>query len=158
MYTGNLGGLSGADAKCQALANAAGLSGTYRAWLSDNTGSPSTRFTKHSGPYVLVNNTVIANGWNDLIKGSLVNPINLTEKNTAPPLGNTSCAGGGFPTVWTNTNTNGTMTSSSHSCSNWASTSGSSYWGKADDKSSSWTAWCSGGICSWVSPLYCFQQ
>jgi hypothetical protein len=31
---------------------AAGLPGTYRAWISDITGSPSTRFTKSTIPYV----------------------------------------------------------------------------------------------------------
>src|SRR5207248_2675590 len=36
MYDGNLGGLAGADAKCQARATAASLSGTYKAWLSDD--------------------------------------------------------------------------------------------------------------------------
>jgi cysteine-rich repeat protein len=36
MYDGNLGGLAGADAKCQALADAANLTGTYMAWISTN--------------------------------------------------------------------------------------------------------------------------
>ena len=31
---GNLGGLSGADARCQSIADGAGLSGTWIAWLS----------------------------------------------------------------------------------------------------------------------------
>src|SRR5215212_6677746 len=35
-YDGNLGGLSGADAKCQGLAAVAGLPGIYKAWLSDD--------------------------------------------------------------------------------------------------------------------------
>ena len=36
-YNGNLGGLTGADAKCQSRAAAAGLTGTYKAWLSSTT-------------------------------------------------------------------------------------------------------------------------
>ena len=36
-YTGDLGGLVGADSKCQALADSAGLDGNYKAWLSTNT-------------------------------------------------------------------------------------------------------------------------
>jgi hypothetical protein len=51
-FTGALGGLIGADQQCAALAGAAGLSGTYRAWLSDDTGSPATRFTPSTVPYV----------------------------------------------------------------------------------------------------------
>jgi cysteine-rich repeat protein len=158
MYTGNMGGLAGADMKCQTLAQAAGLPGTYMAWLSDATGSPSTRMTQSAVPYVLPNGTKIANNWADLIDGNLIAGINLTETNGAPPIGNTSCAGGGFPTVWTDTNTNGTLVAQGSSCSNWSSTNGGSYWGQANQTTGIWTAWCSGGLCSWQSPIYCFQQ
>jgi hypothetical protein len=44
-YNGNLGGLAGADAKCQALAQAAGRRGTYRAYLGATTGDAKSRFT-----------------------------------------------------------------------------------------------------------------
>ena len=37
IYLGNLGGIAGAHSKCQALANAAGISGTFRPWLSSST-------------------------------------------------------------------------------------------------------------------------
>ncbi len=36
-YPGNLGGIAGADAKCQSRADAAGLPGTFKAWISDST-------------------------------------------------------------------------------------------------------------------------
>ena len=55
-FNGNLGGLKGADDKCQAQAeDPASIvpSGTYLAWLSDGTESPDTRFTKSSHPYQL---------------------------------------------------------------------------------------------------------
>lgn len=53
-YTGNLGGLAGADAQCNLLAKAAGLEGSYLAWLSDATESPSTRFNAYEyNTYVL---------------------------------------------------------------------------------------------------------
>ncbi|MCA9638983.1 MAG: DUF4215 domain-containing protein, partial [Myxococcales bacterium] len=74
LYQGNLGGLAGADAKCQARAQAAGLPGTFLAWLSDNTNNPNTRFTKSMGPYVLVNGTKIANNYTDLTDGTLLAP------------------------------------------------------------------------------------
>jgi hypothetical protein len=35
-FDGNLGGLAGADEKCNTYAKAAGLAGTFRAWLSDS--------------------------------------------------------------------------------------------------------------------------
>ena len=50
LYNGNMGGLAGADARCQGLADAVGLPGTYRAWLSSATESPSTR-TPPSMPF-----------------------------------------------------------------------------------------------------------
>lgn len=59
-YTGNLGGLTGADQECNTLAAAANLPGTYKAWLSTSNGSPSTRFVQSSVPYKLVDDTVIA--------------------------------------------------------------------------------------------------
>ncbi len=55
-FKSNLGGLAGADDKCQAEADDAASivpSGIYLAWLSDGTDSPDTRFTKSSHPYVL---------------------------------------------------------------------------------------------------------
>ena len=43
VHDGNLGGLVGADAICNSLASAAGLAGTYKAWLSDGSGWPRCR-------------------------------------------------------------------------------------------------------------------
>jgi cysteine-rich repeat protein len=156
MYNGNLGGLAGADQACQDLADAAALSGTYMAWISTNEGSPSTRFTQSPTPYALVDGTQIAPNWAGLIDGTLDAGITLTESGEPAPVGDTSCAGGGFKTVWSSTSINGTF--SSASCNNFTSTVGSGLWGQAGLTNSSWTSWCSGGNCTWVSPLYCFQQ
>jgi len=60
-----LGGVTGADAICQARAAAAGLPGTYMAWLADANGSPATRMTHHLGVYQLVTGAAIAQGWSD---------------------------------------------------------------------------------------------
>lgn len=46
---GNLGGLAGADAKCQGLADAAGLPGTFRALLSTSAVDARDRFTAGGG-------------------------------------------------------------------------------------------------------------
>jgi len=86
-YKGNgIGGLAGADAKCQALAGAVGLSGTWKAWLSDCQGTncasgttASGRLTHSTGSYVLPNGVVVANNWADLTDGTLNNPINIDE-------------------------------------------------------------------------------
>lgn len=70
-YTGNLGGLTGADQKCNALAAGASLSGTYKAWLSTPEASPDSRFVKSAVPYVTVNDRVVADDWLDLIGSSV---------------------------------------------------------------------------------------
>src|SRR5438045_3087614 len=51
-YVGNLGGLQGADMKCQARAAAGRLRGTFLAWLSGTTGARPCRQTpvRLSGP------------------------------------------------------------------------------------------------------------
>lgn len=48
-HTANLGGLAGADAICAARATAAGLAGTYKAWLSTSTVSAKSRLGTASG-------------------------------------------------------------------------------------------------------------
>ncbi len=78
-YTSNLGGLAGADQKCNALAATAGLSGTYMAWLSDSSAGPDTRFTRSDIPYALVDGTLIASDWDDLVDGALLAAITRTE-------------------------------------------------------------------------------
>ncbi len=47
--SGNLGGLAGADAICQARATAGGIPGTFRAWLSSTTTSAASRLGMASG-------------------------------------------------------------------------------------------------------------
>src|SRR5207249_159884 len=87
-YSADLGGTAGADAKCQSLADAASLAGTFKAWIADSCSHPTTRLTHSSGPYVLVNDTVVAADWTTLTtKLPLAHAINMTEKGGAPPAG-----------------------------------------------------------------------
>ena len=66
LHTGDLGGLTGADAICNNLAEAAGFPGTYMAWLSDSSASPSTLFTQATVPYRRVDGTQVADDWTEL--------------------------------------------------------------------------------------------
>lgn len=101
-YDGNLDGVVGADAKCQELASAAGLSGVYLAWIAtDDTNDPESRFVKNDGPYVLVDGTKIAENWEGLIDGYLLHSISKSEKSLSP----SGSSGGSY--VWTNVATNG---------------------------------------------------
>jgi len=70
-YNGNLGGTTGADAKCQALATAEELSGTFVAWLSESTTDAKDRIILTEIPFNLTDRTVIADNLADLIDATL---------------------------------------------------------------------------------------
>lgn len=153
LQASNLGGLAGADAICQNRASAAGLPGTYLAWLSNASASPSTRFTQATVPYVLVNGSTVADNWSDLTSGSLNHAINITETggdSTGPNI-----------SVWTNTLITGAASSvaSSGSCDNWTSAS-NAIAGWVGDSTSTVGGWTnhSSRPCDPQRRLYCFQQ
>jgi len=71
-------GLSGADEKCQAEADLAGLPGTYVAWLSDSKNDAVSRLDNPNGrPYELVTNRQIAENIADLTDGDVPELINV---------------------------------------------------------------------------------
>ena len=84
-YDGNLGGLAGGDARCQARADAEGLGGTWLAWLGDGTDGPATRFVHSDAPYRVVGGGVAAENWADLIDGTIAAPFDHDETGTALP-------------------------------------------------------------------------
>ncbi len=144
---GNLGGIAGADAKCQALADAASIGGAYKAWISDSTSSPASNHIHNPARYQLIDGTVIADNWDDLTDGSLKHSINIGENSNTYNASN----------VWTNTLQQGTINSSSDSCNNWSGTSGSAQTGYSTYTNGRWTDDASRS-CSLSYRLYCFQQ
>ncbi len=118
-YTGNLGGLIGADQKCQAAATREFLPGTYLAWLSTYPGpaigqpevDPSDRFTRSAAPYTTPNGIKVADHYGDLVDGTLDNPIAEDEGGGTIFVGST----------WSHTAANGRAISGSASttCNNW---------------------------------------
>ncbi len=146
---GNIGGLVGADDYCQNEAEDCGLSGTYKAWLSDIVQSPATRFTK-DGIFKFVSGELVANDWADLTDGILMNPIRE------------DCAGTSISgeRVWTATATDGTYwTSGSHPCSGWISSSpgSSALVGNTLYDDYRWTG-SAEETCDNQNLIYCFQQ
>jgi hypothetical protein len=160
-FTGSqIGGLTGADAKCQAEAIAAGLTGQYKAWLSDLTGSPSTRFKKSVlEPYVRTDGLVLAANFADLIDGTLGGPIDRNAANQ-PVTGAPNFCDATAIWVFSNTSQDGTLAADSLSCNNWTSDTGGSFWGRHNRTDSLWTTGCSGGqnLCGVPGPFYCFEQ
>jgi hypothetical protein len=151
-YQGDLDGLIGADAKCQAAADAATLPGTFKAWLSDDMDSPSTRFYQSSGPYRLVNGTTIATSWADLTDGTLLAPITIDQTGASTVDSGTR--------AWTHTLSDGTAGGTlSENCVNWTSANDSDNGdeGQPVATSDNWTDFAA-GVCSNSFRLYCFQQ
>ncbi len=156
--SGAMGGLPGADAICQNLAEAADLPGTYLAWLSDGVASPSSRFVQASTTYALVDGTPIADDWQDLTDGSLAHAIDLTQAGGVPPAGNHTC---GADSVWSNVTAAGDVADAASHCEGWTAADGiQSHSGRWDLTTDEWSASCFGGgaTCLWFSPIYCFAQ
>ncbi len=158
LYTGNLGGLAGADLKCQMLAEQAGLPGGFYAWLSDGAIAPSNRFVKSTVPYVLSTGIVVAKNWTDLTDGTLQHAIDTTESKGAAPIPAAGCAAG-KPTVWTNTLEKGTPWNL-NGCDGWTKTTGAARQGHAKATNFTWTKFCEGqaASCAWKAALYCVEQ
>jgi hypothetical protein len=156
---GNLGGLTGADDICRARAvdgelPGAAVPGNYKAWLSDTTGSPSTRFrctqASCSGQgYTLVDGEPIASDWSTLTDGTLEHAISVTESN------GTVLSNG----VWTHTTIAGTKEGfATGHCSNWSVSNPLGSFGEVLAKDSDWTSPGALVTCAAEFFLYCFQQ
>ncbi|MBW2432661.1 MAG: DUF1554 domain-containing protein [Deltaproteobacteria bacterium] len=144
-YKGNLRGLAGADRKCQRRAEAAGLSGTWTAWLSDGTENAIDRIP--DGQYQLIDGTQVADDKADLTDGSLNNAINLDE------FGNQRT---GF--AWTGTEEDGIGTG--NNCNDWKDNSSESGGdrGIPGERDRDWTQVDDPAQCSERYRLYCFGE
>jgi hypothetical protein len=168
-FTGNLGGVAGADAKCQTLAGAGKVPGVFKAWLGNSTTSADSRLAHATVPYTLVDGTVVANNYAALTSGRLMNGISLTELGTQA-LGGTATAcffGGTGKFAWTNANTDGSIanTNAVNSCgADWNSVGPSDAGGPfgvvgvIGAVDASWTVACGSGECEQTAPLYCIEQ
>jgi len=113
-FGANLGGLTGADLRCQNLAKDANLTGAagYRAWLSDDDESPLTRLEFNSEPLVLLSGVEVAEDLDALIANGPGDGITVTELRTTLMEAR----------VWTNTAVTGEVFSDTDHCKNWTST------------------------------------
>ncbi len=141
-----------ADGLCQQLADQAALAGTYRAWLSTASGSPSSRFTKATVPYVRTDGARVAANYTALTGiAGLENPINLDQAGNAVTYTNT----------WTSTKDNGTYHTGTGSafgdCTSWTVTSGNGVYGRVTALVG-WSQFGGALNCTFTYGLYCFQQ
>lgn len=156
LHTGDLGGLAGADAICNMLAQSASLPGTYMAWLSTGADSPSTRFTQWTGAYMLPDGNKVADDWADLIDGSLDFAIARTETG-ANSVDTSVMCGGSSRLARTGTTEFGTPGVST--CVDFTSSVANdlSIIGRSASNMSQWSS-CGEVGCDVPLPIYCFQQ
>jgi len=143
-YTGDMGGIAGADAACMARAAAGSLGGQFRAWISDGVTDPASVFDTRLGPYSVVGGSDIALTWSDLTDGTLAQPIERTEFG--------ALSGG---EAWTGVAPDGTA--GGGNCSGWTSTSGTGRVGGATETGSGWTDRPPEESCTLQKHLYCFE-
>ncbi|MFZ3263432.1 MAG: DUF1554 domain-containing protein, partial [Terriglobales bacterium] len=165
VYDGNLGGTAGANAICQAEANAGGLNGTYKAWISTANNlaggtavvdQPTNTFTRYNGTYYLPDGVTPITTWANLLGGGayLQNPINQTAAGDVVD-----------GLVWTGTYGNGTLNDDgvpAYACEGWTSSAATDPpfgWlgNNTSMTSGEWTDY-SNYTCNNQEHLYCFQQ
>lgn len=153
-HTGSLGGLSGADAICLARATAAGLGGTWKVWLSDNTANAISRIND-VGPWYLVDrSTLIFQNRAAMVSSNPATQISKDEN------GNSMGAGPPGVLTWTGTMADGTKAASN--CSNWMSALGATQGdvGANGNNVNTNSYWTSGGTvaCNGARNLICIEQ
>jgi hypothetical protein len=153
VYTGDLGGSSGADTLCGMLAMHAGLSGTWMAWVADGTNPPpSARFYKSNGAYRTLNGAVVALNFPALTNTDLFNAIDIDETGA-------SQASSSATKTWTGTTSAGAA--ASQACAGFMAGDASSVQGEVGNLASASSGnWDADGTenCNKQLHIYCFEQ
>lgn len=154
-WSGDLGGLVGADQKCQTAADNAGLSGSYRAFLSANGDTAGSRLSGASG-WIRTDGRLVARTAAELVAKGPGHLMNIAE--TGEPLPHPEIVGE-QQAVNTHTGLTAEGTPSPDNCNNY--TSGANRDTQASG--SAWSPWRSffnrGGVsqgCNVAGRLYCF--
>lgn len=145
-YDSDLGGLAGADAKCNQLAAAAGLQGSFLAWLSDGVSDPDSRFLKSVVPYVRVDDEQVADDWADLTDGTIDTTLRISETGSDVA-----------DTVFTNVAADGTTKDPTNHCNGWTAGGTTARLGRSIFTGSTWTDYQS-TACGTSHRIFCFEQ
>jgi len=131
--SGDMGGPEGADAICNGLAAAAGLPGTFVAWLSTSSVNARDRLGSARGwirtdglPFADTIDQALSNPWY---------PLRLDEFGEKPPT--LSFA---YLEVATGSDATGAFAGTGLDCEGWTSTSGSGQVGVADEGGNGWSS------------------
>lgn len=144
VVNGALGGVAGADLKCNSLASAAGLKGSYRAWISVAGTNAADRITGN-GPWYLVGGQLVASTKAELVGGTLKHGIDHDEKNVRAPTAEDR--------VWTGTAPDGTF--DGPECGVWSG-AGQARVGEAEFNDGRWSS-STVETCGQVNRVYCFE-
>ncbi|MBW2191987.1 MAG: hypothetical protein JRG93_20865, partial [Deltaproteobacteria bacterium] len=142
----DFGGLDGADQLCATQAADAGLGGDFKAWLSTRSLSASDRLAHADGPYVLVDGTLVASDWDDLVDGFIAAPINLDASGAV-----------GTGDTWTGTLATGASYPDDDCAAFTSSSGGIALCGSTASTSAAWTENVTPD-CSTELRLYCIEQ
>lgn len=162
---GEIGGLAGADAQCQALALRAmqEVKGSpivdptnFKALLSTGSETIAERHFMGEGPYLLMNGSRVSRSFAGLFNTRTNNeplerPINVDERGK-----------GLHAPVWTGTDIDGSPYPGVDHCGDWQDVQGSANFGHSDEVDSGWihlvNAYNPTGDCYGAKPIYCVEQ
>jgi len=159
--TGRSTGLEAADCICAEHATLwGGLSGTYRAWLSDSSQSAADRLAHATVPYVNRRGEEIAASWEGLLTVPCTGLLDYDEAGTpAASIG----------LVWTGSESSGALGDPAQTCEDWTS-GGAGRLGRVGSPKvdpyrpnfpGCWSEWIEGGGprgCDDQNRLYCVEQ
>ena len=155
-WTGNLGGLAGADTLCTNEASAAGLGGKFKAWLSSSTVNAKARIGG-AGPWKFVTGEEAFT-----LKNGMFTPSDFLRYDAR---GN-DLMFTDAPNVWTGTGDFGVLDASNATCNDWTSdlAANNGSIGQLTWFNPLWTHYDQPDVpnglvsCSQLQRLYCFQQ
>ncbi len=155
-YTGDLGGVEGADAKCALVADGANLGGTWKAWISSSTVNAIDRIDD-VGPWYLVGGTNKVFNNKSNLGTTPLNLVSQDENGRKLEFAYTTACGGGstfLALAWSGTD-HGEWTGFPV-CEDWTSSSTGSL-SQGGALSHEWEA-CVVSPCSTKLHLICLEQ
>lgn len=147
---------SGVDYWCNHLAAQAGLitdnQPRFKPWASTSVNSAAERLFHSPGRYVMVNDLVFAESWDDLVAGNILNLLNVDENSQTRD----------FP-VWTGTMPDGSAVVDASHCDDWTdqSLTGYGHYGYSYKIDGAWTLldeYVNPTLCGAERALYCFES